>query len=161
MANPLELIIDASGPIENLETIEDEIEVALYARTQKLNHLFAEKVRQNLSGDVLNVKSGDLLGSVLEEGPNATGGEIVASVTAGGDEAPYGIIHERGGQSEYDIYPVNRQALMFELNGKTVFAHSVHHPPLPQRPWFDPVVVEMMALWQDELQEAIGEVLAQ
>jgi hypothetical protein len=143
MAAPLELIIDASGPIENLETIADEIEVALYA------------------GDVLNVKSGALLGSVMEEGPNATGGEIVATVTAGGDEAPYGIIHERGGQSEYDIYPVNRQALMFELNGKTVFAHSVHHPPLPQRPWFDPVVVEMMALWQDELQEAIGEVLAQ
>jgi hypothetical protein len=158
MPEPIELIINVQEVLGRIEDIEAEIEVALYARTQRLTHMFAERVRQNLSGDVLQERSGKLLGTVMEVGPTATGSEIISSVQAGGDEAPYGIVHEKGGERWYMIYPVNGRALAFEINGKTVFAASVHHPPAERRPWFEPVVDEISALWGDELQAAIGEV---
>jgi hypothetical protein len=158
MAGILELVIDASTPVEDIQAYQDAIEVALYARTQQLTHMFAERVRANLSGEVLQSRSGRLLGTVMEQGPYATGDSIQSGVIAGGEEAPYGIVHEKGGIDFYTIYPVNRKALAFEMNGKMCFFASVNHPPALERPWFGPVADEMMALWGDELQAAIGEV---
>lgn len=159
MSAAIELIIDASAAIENVETLMDEIEVALYNRSQMLNHMFAEKVRANLTGGVLQEKSGKLLGTVMEHGPYATGTDIQTTVDAGGEEAPYGIVHEKGGERYYMIYPVDRKALAFEMNGKLCFFAAVNHPPAERRPWFEPVEDEMRALWGDELQQAISEVL--
>jgi hypothetical protein len=160
MPNPIELLINIPEVTEGIERLSDEIEVALYRKTQQLTHMFAERVRANLSGEVLKERSGKLLATVQEVGPNATGTEIVASVQAGGDEAPYGIVHEMGGEKEYPIYPVNAKALAFEIDGKLQFFASVrHHPPLPKRSWFGIVEEEMAATWGDELQQSIGEVL--
>lgn len=159
MSQAIELIANPSQAIDRVDELQDEIEVALYNRTNKLTQMFADRVRQNLSGDVLQTRSGDLLGSVEQIGPNATGDEIVSTVQAGGDAAPYGIVHEHGGEREYMIYPVNGRALAFEIDGKLAFFASVRHPPLPARPWFGPVEEEMAAIWGDELQEAISEVV--
>lgn len=41
--------------------------------------------------------------------------------------APY-VTYLEEGTSPHDIFPVTRKMLKFEVNGKTVFARSVHHP---------------------------------
>ena len=160
MADPIELLIDSSAAARRTEEVADEIEVAIYARVQKLTHLMAERVRANLSGEVLQGRSGKLLGTVQEIGPTASGDEITSTVQAGGDEAPYGIVHEKGGERWYMIYPKNARALAFEIDGKLHFFASVHHPPAERRPWFQPAEDEITAIYGDELQQAINEVLA-
>lgn len=160
MSQAIELVIDLSEVSAGIQEVGERVVEALWQRTQLLNHIFAERVRRNLSGEVLQTRSGALLGTVAEQGPSVTDSGITASVTAGGEAAPYGIVHEHGGEKWYMIYPVNKRALAFEMNGKMVFAASVHHPPLPKRSWFGSVEEEMRDGWGAELQNAIGEALA-
>ena len=41
--------------------------------------------------------------------------------------APY-VTYLEEGTGPHDIFPVTRKMLKFKVNGKTVFARSVHHP---------------------------------
>ena len=62
---------------------------------------------------------------------DATSGDLINQNTYrihfDGSIAPYVEALEEG-TSEHDIFPLTRQALKFEINGKTIFAKKVHHP---------------------------------
>ncbi len=49
---------------------------------------------------------------------------------------PYAVyVHE--GTNPHDIFPVNAQALRFEVDGQVIFAQHVRHPGTEANPWMD------------------------
>lgn len=130
---------------------------ALATKLQALNFQLQAKIQgEKLQGQVLNQRTGKLAASVRALPVEEEAGQIRGSVQAGGGPAFYGRIQEKGGTSEYDIAPVNKQALAFMLTGKQVFAKLVHHPPLKARPFMSTSLDEMSG----EIVEGLQGVLA-
>ena len=160
MASPVELTVDFQQVIENTLVVGQRIEKNLADSLTFISGAVADRIRQNLSGGVLNIRSGSLFGSVKRSGPDADGSALEAGVTAGGDGAPYGIYFEKGGLGSYTITAKNAKVLAFMGGGGAmVFAKSVIHPAIPLRPWFQPAVDAIAPTIPGELQEAISEAL--
>ncbi len=95
---------------------------ALQERAAALQRRLLDKVEANLSGEVLQARSGALKASLVADlAADADG--IVASVASTG--MPYAAIQEYGGITPpHDIVPVKARALAFAGG----FAARVHHP---------------------------------
>lgn len=105
------------------------------AVTRQTIELQAHVIRDKLSGQVLNVRSGDLRRSIQEEAPLTEGTGVFGRVFSSGD-VKYARIHEYGGRTApHDIVPNKAEALAFMIGGKQVFAKVVHHPgsQMPER----------------------------
>lgn len=153
------LSVNASGLQGYLERKRSSVVNMLTERVNAVNAMFADRVRANLSGGVLQTRSGKLLGTVQQNDASASGKTITGSVQAGGAEAPYGAYFEEGGTSYYTIRPVNARVLAFMSEGKQIFAKSVNHPPIPRLPWFSPEAEAIAPEMQTQLQDAINEAL--
>lgn len=124
--------------------------------------LQAHIVSQHLSGRPpgLNQITGKLAGSINAIPPQIEGDQVTGAVEGAGGTAFYGRVHEYGGTRSYQILPVRAKALRFEVNGQTVFAKSVTHPPMPARPFMSSSLIEMrdeiVASLQQTVREADG-----
>src|SRR5579872_2012237 len=96
-----------------LETAGDRVTARVREKVELLQHLLADKIRANLSGDILQVRSGKLLGSVKELPIEIDNGVVHGPVQVGGPDIPYGPVLEHGGTRNYNIVPVNKQYLAF------------------------------------------------
>jgi phage gpG-like protein len=120
----------------------------------RLNIALQAKVQQNLSGDVLNLRTGALRASItVDAGEDATGlsGRV-------GSDLPYAAINEFGGQTPaHDIEVRKAKALAFMLGGKLVFARHVHHPGsrIPARSFLRSALDDMAPDIAAELQDAV------
>ena len=76
-----------------------------------------QRVQQKLSGQVLEHRSGKLLGSVEKRPIQVTESAVSGRVTAAGGPAFYGRVQEKGGTRTYDILPKNKKALAFFPGG--------------------------------------------
>lgn len=104
----------------------DAVMAALLAKAEELRQALLAKVEANLSGDVLQERSGALKASVVAE-ITADAAAVAASVSS--DGVPYAAIQEYGGTTApHDIAPVKAQALVFAGAAGTTFARRVHHP---------------------------------
>ena len=102
-----------------------DIAAALRDRAAALQAQLLARVEANLSGDVLQTRSGALKASVVAS--LAVDGDAVEASL--GSDLPYAAIQEHGGTTPaHDIVPVKAQALAFAGAGGTVFARRVHHP---------------------------------
>lgn len=100
---------------------------ALYATIAALTIKLQALVIQKLSGDLLQVRSGDLRRSIQQE-VIRDGSSILGRVFSSGD-VKYARIQEEGGTtSPHDIVPSKAKALHFFTGGSEVFATVVHHP---------------------------------
>lgn len=104
----------------------EAVQAALVARADQLRAMLEDRIKQNLSGDVLAVRSGALLNSIAtdleDDGTDVT-------VTAQSTGVPYAAILEYGGKTAaHDIVAVKGQALAFIVGGAQRFARVVHHP---------------------------------
>jgi hypothetical protein len=108
----------------SFNTSDQRVVAALAAKGQRIVRSMAEgmdeamlalqrRVQQKLSGEVLEHRSGKLLGSVEKRPVIVDETKIEGRVSAAGGPAFYGRIQEAGGTREYDIYPVNKKALAF------------------------------------------------
>jgi phage gpG-like protein len=132
------------------EELRKGLRVVIVRGTQEL----ASLVRANLSGKVLNVRSGRLIGSIKSE-LHETESAILGTVYT--DGVPYAAIHEYGGKTAaHDIYPRNARALHFWVGGKEVFASHVHHPGsvIPERSYMRSALAELRS-------RLIGEMVAE
>ena len=103
-------------------TGSDQVAAALQERAATLQQRLLDKVEANLSGDVLQARSGALKASVAAS--LAADGNGVA-VTIASTGLPYAAIQEHGGTTApHDIVPVKARALAFAGG----FAARVHHP---------------------------------
>ena len=104
----------------------ESVSRAVRAKVESLQVRLLAKVESNLSGDVLQVRSGRLKGSIVAD-LDVDGDVIKASVASVG--VPYAAIQEYGGQTApHEILPVKAQALAFVGVGGQVFARRVQHP---------------------------------
>jgi hypothetical protein len=160
MADTLEIVVNVDQAKAYIEDRRQALVDVLAQTIDAVNQQFADAVRGNLQGGVLEERSGKLLSTVMQEPAQVSGEEVYGAVTAGGDEAPYGIYFEKGGTGYYDIAPVNARALAFISEGQLIFAKMVHHPPIPHLPWFEPAVDPAADEMANQLNAAFQEVLA-
>lgn len=125
-----------------LESASDRVTVKVREKVEFLQHLLAEKIRANLSGEILQVRSGKLLASVKELPIEINGLVVEGPIQVGGPELPYGAVLEHGGTRNYDIVPVNKKYLAFMIDGKQIFTKLVHRTPLLARHYVGLAVAE-------------------
>ena len=102
--------------------MDADIGEAVRAKMAALQDDLLAKVEANLSGDVLQTRSGALKASISAA---LTADASRASVTVGSAGVPYAAIQEYGGRTPpHDIVPVKSRALAFAGG----FAARVHHP---------------------------------
>jgi phage gpG-like protein len=101
---------------------------ALKEKVQALaSALYAQVVGVNLSGSVLNGRSGALRDSIQID-VQSQDSRIDAEIFSDGD-VPYAAILEFGGKTAaHEILPDKARALAFLTNGKQVFARRIQHP---------------------------------
>jgi hypothetical protein len=159
MADAFELLVNIEQAQEYVNDRRDAFVDMMAERIDAVDAMMADRVRMNLSGGVLQSRTGRLLDTVMQEPAQISGDVITAAVTAGGDSAPYGVYFEEGGDGYYDIVPINARVLAFMAEGQMIFARMVHHPPIPKLPWFQPEVDTATEEMEAELNAVIGEVL--
>lgn len=127
----------------NLRAKATSIIETLAQKVDAVDQMLVAKIQSNLGGAVLNMQSGKLHNSVRALPVEVSADTITGVVTAGGDEAPYGVYHEVGTTRAYQIIAVNKKVLSFMADGKRVFAKSVTHPPIVQRVFVQSAVDEL------------------
>jgi hypothetical protein len=120
----------------------------------------AAEIQRKLSGEVLQVRSGRLLGSVQINPPEADGEFITGSVQAGGEDVPWGVFQEYGTSGPYTIEASAAKALAFEVGGETVFAKSVTHPGLEERSFMRSTADDLRDQGYEDYQTAVAAALA-
>jgi phage gpG-like protein len=124
----LQISIDGAAEFSSrLDALPDQLRAALTAKVQALAEaLYAQVVGVNLSGSVLNARSGALRDSVQID-VQAENARIDATIYSNGD-VPYAAILEFGGKTAaHEILPGKASALAFLANGKQVFARKIQH----------------------------------
>ena len=74
-------------------------------------------VRDKLSGQVLQRRTGKLGGSIHAMPTEAQGTTLIGQVVGASGPAWYGRVHEYGGKAAYDIFPIRGKALAFFPQG--------------------------------------------
>lgn len=149
------------GLLADLDSISVRLEEAIRAQVDIENRELASVVvNEKLTGAILQRRSGNLADSVEVVPAENDGSRITGYVQAGGSSAIYAKFQERGTTSWYDIFPVNKKSLAFEIQGKFVFARKVHHPPIEERSFLRSTEEEMRPEMLDRLRSAIDEALS-
>lgn len=132
----LTVSVDTTSVTARLDAMPDKVHAELLKEiTSKSLDLRNYIINDKLSGQVLNFHTHKLQQSIFQEvndGPS----QVIGVVKQENAIAPYGAIHEYGGQTApHDILPNKAEALHFMMNGKEVFAKVVHHPGsrIPER----------------------------
>lgn len=147
--------------IATFDRLTVELRAAVEAKLATLVELVRAKVEENLSGAVLQTKSGALLGA-LQSGVNSLSGSTVVGfveIEPGSKPEVYGKVHEYGGKDWYEIVPVNKKALAFETNGKKIITDYVFHPPAKKRSFMRSALREMMPTIVAEMEETIASLI--
>jgi phage gpG-like protein len=140
-----------------LAALPDDLRAALAEKIDALaQDIYAQVVGVNLSGGVLETRTGALRNSIhLRRDGQGSSAEIVAD---GG--APYDAIHEFGGKTAaHEIIPDKAKALAFMFNGKQAFARRVKHPgsQIPERSYLRSALAEKGA----DILQAIADVVTE
>lgn len=138
MPDPLELRVDIEALEDFFGEQRDIVAEMMAERIDAVTAMFAERLSDNLLGQILQKRTGNLLSTVATTPAATTSDTVEGSAQAGGDAAPYGAMLNVGGERWYQIVPKNADFLRFiGADGKAIFAKIVNHPPVPYLPWFD------------------------
>ena len=146
--------------IARLDAMPGKLQAALLQKVSYLALKLEAKVKQKLSGDVLNVKSGDLRRSI-DNKVDQSGTSVTGKVYSSGD-VKYAAIHEFGGQTKaHVIEAVNGKALAFMMGGKQVFFRRVNHPGsnIPERSFLRSSLTDMREEITEGLHQTVVETL--
>ena len=136
------------------------LQAALYQKVSYLALKLEAKVKQKLSGDVLNVRSGNLRSSIQNKVEQSSH-SVIGKVYSSGD-VKYAAIHEFGGTTKaHVIEAVNGKALAFVMNGKQVFVKRVNHPgsKIPERSFLRSSLADMAEEITQELHRTVLDTL--
>ncbi|WP_020177058.1 hypothetical protein [Methyloferula stellata] len=139
----------------------DAIERVLADRVVDLAQQLQARVKDNLSGAILNQRSGRLAASLVS-GTNEDGTDVEGFVSSEG--VPYAAIQEYGGKTAaHDIIAVKAKALAFAGGGGTVFAKSVHHPGslIPAHGYLAHALADMQDAITADLKQSVLDALTQ
>lgn len=135
-----------------LGALLERIRAALVAKAGVLAAKLQAKIGQKLSGEVLQMKSGALAGSLGVTIEETSGGVVVRLATSA--DVKYAAIHEFGGViPPHEIVPDKAKALAFLVGGRQAFAARVNLPAIamPERSYMRTSLAEMADDIRDEL----------
>lgn len=144
--------------LRRLERVPGAMHAALVRKRDLLGDKLVAKIRANLSGGMLQVKSGRLLASVQVTKTDTQ--DLIQQEISVGEGVPYArILHDGGQTAAHDIYPTKAKALAFLVGNKMAFAKVVHHPgsKFPARPYAQQPLAEMRGEILAGVQEAVVE----
>lgn len=144
--------------IAKLDAMPQRVHDALLKKVTALGLQLEAKVKEKLSGGVLNVRTGALRRSIFNRVDD--GATSVTDTVASSGDVKYAGIHEFGGTiPAHDIVPNKAQALAFPFEGKQVFAKRVHIPDvqMPERSFLRSSLADMRQQITDGLREALQE----
>jgi len=144
--------------VARLGALPRSLAARLEQEVGRLGDLLRDRVERNLSGQVLQRRSGRLAASIAVDVKRA-GAAITASVTS---DSPYAAIHEYGGTiPAHQILPVNARALAFPWRGQQRFFKRVSLPAvtMPERSFMrralDDTAPDIRAAIEDATREAM------
>ncbi len=135
-----------------LGAMPERIRAALVAKAGVLAAKLRAKIEQKLSGEVLQMKSGALAGSIGVTIEETSAGVAVRLATSA--DVKYAAIHEFGGViPPHEIVPDKAKALAFLVGGKQAFTARVNLPAIamPERSYMRTSLAEMADDIRDEL----------
>lgn len=145
--------------VARMQSIPARARVRLTSTMHALAIKLRSRILQKLSGEVLNVRTGNLRRSIQYEVTDAAG-QINASVFSAGD-VKYAAIHEFGGTIDIpEITPVKAKALHFMSGGKDVFAMRAraHTVTMPERSFMRSSLAEQEGAIREALVNAVRQV---
>lgn len=125
-----------------LDAMPRALAAGLAQEAGRLSEELRAAVEHNLSGAVLQQRSGRLAGSIALAVAQS-GGAVTATIDS---DAPYAAIHEYGGTiPAREILPRNARALAFPWRGRARFFKRVGLPPvrMPERSFMRSALAEM------------------
>lgn len=143
-----------------LANLPARLRAALVAKSTQLAAELEAKIQRKLAGEVLNVRSGALAGSIVGSIEEEAAGVSVA--IASNRDVKYAAIHEFGGViPPHEIVPDKAKALAFIVGGKQVFATRVNLPAvtMPERSYLRASLGEMADQIREELSAAVVEAM--
>jgi HK97 gp10 family phage protein len=144
--------------IARLEAMPDKLHAALLRKVTALTLKLEAKIKEQLSGKVLKVRTGKLRRSIHSR-VDSTPVSVTGMAASSGD-VKYAGIHEFGGQTKAHIIEArNAKALAFKMNGKQVFFARVNHPgsKMPERSFMRSSLKEMRDEIVQEMNNAAAE----
>ncbi len=159
----LRLRIIDTEVLTRLDDLPNNVRLALRAKMEELISALREKVVENVSGRVLQARSGALARSI--EGGVTTQGDLLIGHVGVAPTDPkveaYAMAHEYGGKDYYEIVPVTARMLRFIASGgNVVFTSYVYHPPAQERSFLRLALVESEAEIMAGLGDALDTALA-
>jgi phage gpG-like protein len=120
------------------------------------------RIRDKLSGQVLNVRSGALLQSITNS-DTAAGSGLIGNAIARDGSAQYARIQEYGGRVGIpQVAPQTAKVLAIEYQGRLVFAKhaAAHIVDIPERSFMRSSLTEIEGRFRVEVRDAIDEALS-
>ncbi len=139
----------------------DAIQRVVSDRIADLTQQLEARVKDNLSGAILNERSGRLLSSIISGTTDVDDG---SQGFVGSEGVAYAAIQEYGGKTAaHDIIAVKAKALAFTGSGGEVFAKSVHHPGsvIPAHAFLGQALADMRDAIALDLRQSVLDALTQ
>ena len=149
--------VDSKSVLARLDAMPDRVRAELRKKVTDLALKLEAKVKRKVSGEVLNVRSGDLRRSIFNDVSEADA-SVIGRVYSSGD-VKYAAIHEYGGRTPPHVIEAKGNALAFLMGGKMVFAKRVNHPGsrIPERSYVRSSLEEMAGQIEQGLRDAVIE----
>jgi hypothetical protein len=138
----------------SLKDLPGEVRAAVEVKFAELMDELYQKVLENLSGKILQVKSGRLRESIMKE--IDTKSDPMYGIIAPDPEDGKARALELGGQGYYPILGKPYLAFPWEEQGRDVVVQSVSHPPSRRFAYMSSAYDEMEEIFAEKLLEAIG-----
>lgn len=141
--------------IQFLNSYSQAVQDIILRKWQTLATSLSDRIKEKLSGEVLNARTGRLRASIVSR-IYAGKSHVTLSIGSRGDVS-YAALHEYGGTVLIPaIYPTKSSVLRFYVGGVKRFArhtaaHTVH---IPERSYVRSTMDEMIHVFSDSLIDA-------
>jgi hypothetical protein len=148
----LEISLQSTG----LDDLDIKMRRAISKKMTQLTDIMYEKVIENLSGKILQSKSGELVSSIHKERTRLSEGVITGRVFVS-PESPKAWALEKGGSSSYPIFAKNETLKFFwDKMGQVVYFPSVNHPASKEFGYLRHALEEMEPLVPERFSDIVS-----
>jgi len=156
---PIKVFMDGETDLEKLLVeAPDRVVLAMLHGIDEGQEAMLNRIHENLTGGVLQRKTGTLEESVQPQRPVVNGLRVDSDIKGGGGDAYYGQILSSGVTFPYLVErPFVGEALEFVVGGETLFRAMTEHPAMPARDWFFDTLEEFGPLTVNQVQVHVQE----
>lgn len=139
--------------------LAQEFRSALEVKFTQLAKQLYDKVMENVSGKILEQRTGELAGSIRQL--TDISGDFMTTILGPVPETPKAFALEYGGSEFYPIFPSKAKVLHFFWSkiGQEVWLPSVNHPPSREFAYMRSALAELEGAATEEMRETAARVL--